>query len=281
MNNVPLRAMKKAFGWLIVFTALCLTVACKSEFEKIRVSGNPDMILRKAFEYYDAKNYQRAQTLFELVINNVRGSKDAEKAYYQYAYCHYHLKEFVLGAYYFKNFSTSFPNSEWREEAAYLSAYCNYLQSPTYRLDQTSTLTAIEEFQIFVNLFPNSSRVEACNQRIDELRRKLEQKLFAEGELYYNLRQYQSSVLAFDNLLRDYPETPDAERVRYLIAKGDFLLSENSVIEKKEERYAETIKRCNDFLGKYPAGKYSKEVRELRKASESARKAVKNKLKNG
>jgi outer membrane protein assembly factor BamD (BamD/ComL family) len=52
------------------------------------------------------------------------------------------------------------------------------------------------------------------------LRRKLEEKAFAEGELYFNLRQYQSAVISFDNLLRDYPESPDAERVRYLIAKG-------------------------------------------------------------
>jgi outer membrane protein assembly factor BamD len=274
--------MRKAFGWMIVMSALfVLAPACKSEFEKVRVSGNPELILRKAFDYYDAKNYQRAQTLFELVINNVRGSKDAEKAYYQYAYCHYHLKEYVLGAYYFKNFAGSFPNSEWREEAAYMSAYCNYLQSPTYRLDQGSTQAAIEEFQVFINLFPSSPRVETCNQRIDELRRKLEEKLFAEGELYYNLRQYQSAVLSFDNLLRDYPETPDAERVRYLIAKADFLLSKNSVVEKQEERYTETIKRCTEFLARYPAGKYSKEVREIKKDSENNRKAIKKKLKDG
>jgi outer membrane protein assembly factor BamD len=270
--------MKKAFGWLILFSALSLLVACKSEFEKVRVSGNPDAILKKAFEYYEQKKYQRAQTLFELVVNNVRGSKDAEKAYFEYAYTHYHLKQYVLGAYYFKTFSNTFTNSPNREEAAYLSAYCNYLQSSSYRLDQSNTLAAIEEFQVFVNLFPNSPRVDECNRRIDELRRKLERKAFAEGELYYNLRQYQSAVLSFDNLLRDYPESPDAERVRYLIAKADYLLSNNSVVEKKEERYAETVKRCEEFLAKYPSGEYSSEVRDIRREAEKERKAVKKRL---
>jgi outer membrane protein assembly factor BamD len=111
------------------------------------------------------------------------------------------------------------------------------------------------------------------------LRRKLEQKAFGEGQLYFDLRQYQSAVISFDNLLRDYPESPDVERVRYLIAKSSFLLSENSVIEKKVDRYNETETRCNDFLEKYPTGKYSKEVKQIRKDSEQARKNVKTRLK--
>lgn len=260
----------------MILCASFLTMsACKSEFEKIRVSGNPDLILKKAFEYYEDKKYQRAQTLFELVLTSLRGRPDAEKANFQYAYTHYHLKQYILGAYYFKSFSNTYINSPQREEAAYLSAYCNYLQSPTYRLDQGPTLAAIDEFQVFVNLFPSSPRVEECNKLIDEMRRKLEEKAFAEGELYYNLRQYQSAVISFDNLLKDYPESPDVERVRYLIAKANYQLSKNSVVEKKHDRFTETIKRCEAFSAKYPSGKYSKEVKEIKKSSEKELKSLK------
>ena len=270
-----MRPMSKNILWMVVTAAFLTIGACKSEYEKIRVSGNANLILTKAFEYYDAGKYQRAQTLFELVISNLRGQKDAEKASFQYAYTHYYLKQYLLGAYYFKNFSNTFTNSPLREEAAYLSAYCNYLQSPTYKLDQTATLAAIDEFQTFSNLFPASPKVEECNKLIDELRRKLEEKAFAEGDLYYNLRQYQSAVISFDNLLKDYPETPDAERVRYLIAKSDFLLSENSILEKREERYTETIKRSQEFLQKYPSGKYSKDTKQMIKDAQKALKALK------
>ncbi len=265
---------------MLVCSAVLFNAACKSEFEKIRVSGDANLILKRAFEFYEEKKYQKAQTLFDLVITNLRGQKDAEKAAYQYAYTHFYLKQYLLAAYYFKNFSNTFTSSPYREEAAYMSAYCNYLQSPTYKLDQGSTIAAIEEFQIFVNLFPNSKRVEECNGLIDEMRRKLEEKAFGEGQLYYNLRQYQSAVISFDNLLKDYPESPDAERVRYLIAKAEFLLSENSVVEKKEERYLETVKRCEAFLAKYPAGKYSREVQEIKKDAQKEIKKVKKHLKS-
>jgi len=272
--------MKKTFGWLAISSLLFLVSACKSEYEKIRTSGDPDLTLKKAFEYYEQEEYIRAQTLFDLVLSNIRGSDKAEKAYFQYAYTYYHTKQYMLAAYYFKNFANTFLNSPFREEAAFMSAFCNYKQSPSFRLEQSNTQTAIEEFQLFVNLFPQSSRVPECNNLIDELRRKLEQKAFAEGELYYNLRQYQSAVISFDNLLRDYPESPDVERVRFLIAKGTFLLSENSVVEKKQERYTEAITRCDDFLEKYEKGKYAKEIRDIRKKAEQGLKDVRKRLKS-
>jgi outer membrane protein assembly factor BamD len=271
--------MKKTHVWLLLISFMWLGSSCKSEFERIRISGQQDLILSKAFEYYEKGEYQRSQTLFDLVLNTIRGKGDSEKAYFQYAYTYYHLDQYMLAAYYFKNFSNTYTNSQHREEASYMSAYSNYLLSPTYRLDQGNTRQAIDEFQLFANLFPKSERVPECNKLIDELRRKLEQKAFAEGELYFNLRQYQSAVISFDNLLRDYPESPDAERVRYLIAKSAFLLSKNSVIDKKIDRYAETITRCNDFLEKYESGKYAKELKELRKEAEVELKALRKRFK--
>jgi outer membrane protein assembly factor BamD len=161
-----------------------------------------------------------------------------------------------------------------------MSAFSNYKLSPSFRLEQSNTQKAIEEFQLFVNLFPKSWRVRECNNLIDEMRRKLETKAFHEGELYYDLKQYQSAAISFDNLLRDYPESPDVERVRYLIAKANFHLSENSVVEKKQDRYNETIVRCNDFLEKYPQGKYTKEIRDTRKKAEQALKDLRKKIKS-
>lgn len=277
---LSLRPMKKTIGWLALSSLLFLLSACKSEYERVRTGGDPELILTKAFEYYEKEDYQKAQSLFELVLSNIKGTKKAEKANFYYSYTHYHLKEYLLAAFYFKNFANTFTNSEFREEAAFMSAFSNYKMSPSFRLDQTNSQKAIEEFQLFVNLFPKSPRVRECNNLIDELRRKLEDKAFGEGELYYNLKQYQSAVISFDNLLRDYPESADAERVRYLIAKSSFLLSENSIMEKKQDRYTETLTRCDDFLEKYPKSKYAKEIRDTRKKAEQAIKAVRKRLKS-
>ena len=261
---------------LIFAVGFLFLTSCKSEFEKIRATGDVEQIMAKAFEYYDEKEYNKAQNLFELIINNLRGRVEAEKVYFYYSYTHYHLNRYILASYYFQNFTTTFPNSTYREEADFMVAFSNYQLSPSYRLDQSYSAKAITQFQLFVNTYPTSNRVEQCNKLIDEMRRKMEKKAFAEGELYFNLSQYQAATQSFENLLKDYPESPDAERVRYLIMKANFLLAQNSIFTKQEERYQTTIKYYEKFVEKYPQSKYRKDAESIFKTSSKKIKQLEN-----
>lgn len=269
--------MKKSFLITGVLVAVALFFAgCKSQFEKIRASGNTDLIYQKAFEYYEHGEYLRAQTLFELIIPAYRGKPELEKIYFTYSYTYYNLSKFILANYYFKNFSSTFPTSPLREEADFMAAYSNYQMSPTFRLDQTYTEKAIEEFQTFVNTYPTSERVKECNRLIDEMRLKLEKKVFEEGILYYNLRQYQAATVTFGNLLKDFPETGNAEQVRYLITKAAFNLAENSIYEKQEERYRTAVGYAKDFMHKYKDSSNAKEVKSIYDSSVKKLKSLTN-----
>lgn len=246
---------------------LILSSSCKSEFETIRASGDSAAIYKEAEKYYEAGEYFKAQTLYELVIGSFRGKKELEDIYFKYAYTYYNLEKYILASYYFKNFSNTFPNSQLRQEADFMSAYSNYELSPTFRLDQTYTDKAIEELQIFVNTYPNSDKVELSNNLIDEMRKKLEVKVFEEGKLYSDLRQYQAATQVFENMLKDYPETTNGEEVRYRIIEAGFLLAENSVVDKQEERYEEVLKRSDRFMERYPQSKFYNDVNVINKKS--------------
>ena len=250
--------------------------SCKSDFEKLRAGGDVDLIYKKAFEYYEDEEYLKAQNLFELIINNLRGKVEAEKVYFYYSYTHYYLRRYVLASYYFKNFTTTFPNSTYREEADFMIGFSNYQLSPSYRLDQTYSAKAVDQFQLFVNTYPTSERVAECNKLIDIMRRKMEKKAFAEGELYYNLRQYQAATTSFENLLKDFPESPDAERVRFLILKGNYLLATNSIFAKQQERFNKTADYHRKFVNKYPNSKYRKEADSILKTTTKKLKQLEN-----
>lgn len=157
-----------------------------------------------------------------------------------------------------------------------MTGFSNYQLSPTYRLDQSYSLKAIDQFQLFVNTYPTSERVKQCNQLIDEMRRKLEQKLFAEGQLYFDLRQYQAATQSFENLLREFPETPNAENVRYMMIRANYLLASNSVYTKQEERYKNTMKYYEIFIDKYPKSKFDKELVTIYKNSTQKLKELEN-----
>ncbi|MCO6476007.1 MAG: outer membrane protein assembly factor BamD [Phaeodactylibacter sp.] len=254
--------MKK--NLFVAFVGMTLLLgACKSEFEKIRSSGDVNRIYTKALEYYEQEEYQKAQTLFELIISSYRGKKEAEEIYFKYAYTYYHLRQYILASYYFKNFSNTYGASEIREEADFMSAYSNYQLSPTFRLDQSYTQQAIEGFQLFVNTYPNSTRVEECNRLIDEMRSKLEKKAYESARLYFDLREYQAAIQTFDNVLKDFPDTDDAEQIRYMIIRSAYQLAKNSFVDKQKERFLEARDRASEFLARFPDSRYTKDVKDI------------------
>jgi len=251
-----------------------ISTACRTEFERIRTSNDPDKVYEKAVEYYEIQEYLKAQTLLELILNNFRGTAKAEDLYFKYAFTHYYMKNYLLAAHYFDNFSNTFNSSELREEADYMRGYSNYLLSPNHRLDQEYTQKSIEQFQLYVNTYPNSERTDAINKLIDEARSKLEQKEYDQGILYFDLRNYNSAVHTFENLLKDFPETANAQEIRFLIFKAAYLLAENSFYERQLERYEEALEKYASFKKKFPASSYMVEARDLEQKSRSRLKLL-------
>lgn len=270
MKNSPLLSVLVAA--LILFSGS----GCKSEFEKVRVSGDAKYMYEKANAFYAKEEWQKAQTLYELIIGSYRGQKEAEDIYYKYSYTYYNQERYVLAAYYFKNFVATYGASPKKEEADFMAAYSNYQLSPSYRLDQKYTTTAIEDMQLFVNTYPNSERVSECNRLIDEMRAKLEVKAIEEAKLYFDLRNYESAMQTFENVLRDFPETSRTEEIRYLIARAAYLYAENSFVERQQPRYEDALEKLGEFKARYMSSVNIKSVEEM---YDNSRKKL-NQLKN-
>ncbi|HEX5113298.1 MAG TPA: outer membrane protein assembly factor BamD [Saprospiraceae bacterium] len=251
--------------FLLIISSL---TACQSAFETVRTSNDPQRIYEEAMKYYDKKDYYRAQTLMELVLNQFKGTPQAEELFFKYSYTHFNLGTYELASTYFNTFASTFPYSQYSEEAEYMAAFSQYKLSPSYRLDQEPSLKAIDAFQDFANKYPESDRVPKCNELIDELRVKLETKAYEEGMLYYNLSQFEAAVYAFQNMLTHYPESPRAEYVRFLIFKASYLYAQKSIYDKRSERYAEAQLRYKEYISRYPKGKNRKEALDIYKQIE-------------
>lgn len=257
--------MKLFFYTLLIL--LCVSVGCKTEFETIRTSNNPERILKAAHNFYNKKEYDKAITLYELVIQNFRGRAEAEELFYRYAYSHYHLNDFILASSYFGNFASTFTNSPNKQEAEYMSAYSNYRLSPNHKLDQSYTVKAIEGFETFINKYPQTERAEEANGLIDNMRAKQELKAFNQGNLYYKIGQYQAAVTSFEIMLKDYPDSKRLEEVRFLMLKSSFTLAFNSIFEKKKDRFNEAVLLYEKFIKKHPKSKWAKEAKGIHKST--------------
>jgi len=170
------------------------------------------------------------------------------------------LARYLTAAYYFERFSATYANSAKREDSDFMVAQSYYNMSPSFRLEQQYTDKAIESYQRFVNFHPQSDRVEKSNELIDQMRRKLEKKAFDSAELYYKMSNYKAALHSFENLLKDYPETPDAENIRYLITKAAYNLAIDSYFEKKKPRLQKAAEYYNEFVKRYPRSSFKKEL---------------------
>ena len=254
--------MKKRVPFLFLVVILMILSSCK--FQQVLKKGDIDQKYELAMKLYDQKDYSRALQLFDPLINMMKATDKAQKLYYCYAYSYYYQKEYTLASYYFKRYTTNFPNTKEAEECFFMSAYCNYMNSPDYQLDQTSTIEAIKELQLFTNTYPESARVSECNDLIDKIRTKLEYKDYKIAKMYYRMSDYVSAVTCFNNILKDYTDSPHKEEILYLIFKSYYKYAKESIESKKKERYLKAVLAFNELITHYPNSQYLSEVTGLK-----------------
>lgn len=267
--------MVRKTEYLFLVFVLFITVSC-SEYNKLVKSTDLDKKYEMAIKYYEKDDYVKALPLLEELVSVYRGTAKAESIYYYYAYTNYNMGDYTIAGYHFHNFVKTFPNSIHTEECAYMNAYCYYLNSPSYSLDQTDTKAAIKEFQAFINQYPKSTRLAECNEIVDKLRAKLERKSYEIAKQYYYIGDYKAAIYSFNNTLKDFPDTKYREELSFLIIQSNYLLAANSIESKKEERLTVTIDSYIKFIDTFPKSTYLKDAESI---YESALK-MKEKLKS-
>lgn len=258
--------------YILLFTGLLVVTFSCNGYQKTLKSGNNDLKYETAMDLYEAGNFNKALQFFDILRAIHRGTAEGEILSYYTANCYFQLKDYNIASYYYKQYTQLYPRGEHVQEAAFYSAYCNYLDSPKSSLDQTSTFTALKELQFYIDLYPNDSRVEEATRLMDDLRDKLEVKDYNIAKLYYRMESYQAAITSFNNLLDDYPDTDYREEVLFYITKAYFDYAEKSIYTKKVERYEGTVEAYNNLLHLYPESKYLKEVETI---NQNARKYIK------
>lgn len=255
--------MFKKAAFVIVFIVSVLLFSC-SKHQRLIKSTDNELKYQKAIEYYEKGDYYKAIQVIEQIIPVYRGTTKSEKLYYYYANAYFHEHDYVMASYYFQRFTSGFPFSEFTEEATYMSAYCKYLESPRYSLDQTTTKEAIDEFQAFINKYPYGEKAAEATAKIDELRQRLMDKAYSIANLYYQMEDYRAAIVTYENVLKEFPDTQYQEEILYRIIRSYYDYASNSVSTKKRERYESALKAYYDFTSLYPESEKMNEVQKMR-----------------
>ncbi len=252
--------MGKHFILVVIFIG-ALALGC-NDFSKLQKSQDLPKKYDMAIDYYNKKDYVKAQLLFDELYSVWRNTEKSENVAYYLAYCDYNMQDYIMAGYLFKTYFRTYPTSSRASECLYMSAYCHYQISPPWSLDQEDTYSAIEEFQYFISVFPtDTAHIHECNKLVDNLHAKLEKKAYMNAKMYYDIEDYKAAITAFDLLLHDYPDTQYKEDANYYSLEAKYYLAVNSVDTKKEARIQDAIAACNDFMKLYTVSEWTGEVK--------------------
>lgn len=257
---------------LITLLAAILLSSC-GEYNKLLKSTDYEYKYEAAKNYFAKGQYNRAATLLNELIAILKGTDKAEESLYMLGMSYYNQKDYQTAAQSFIQYYNVYPRGTFAELARFHAGKALYLDTPEPRLDQSGTYSAIQQLQMFMEYFPQSSKKDEAQDMIFKLQDKLVMKEYLSARMYYNLgnylgNNYQSCVITAQNALKDYPYTNLREDLSILILRAKYEMAIYSVEDKRVERYRETVDEYYAFKNEFPESKYMKEAEKIFKDSE-------------
>ena len=267
---------------LILFFAPCfLLLESCSEYSAVLKSTDYEYKYEAAKALYADGHYRQASELFSLLLAPLKGTSYGEESLYMLGESNLKAKDYESAVMFFKKYYQLYPKGAYMEMARFNSGYSLYKQTPDIRLDQSSTMSAIKEFQDFLDYCPETSLKEQAHEIIFDMQDKLVKKEYMAAKLYYDLgtytlnsiyggNNYEACVVTAQNALKDYPYASAAlrEDLSILTLRAKYHLARQSVEAKRVERFRDAIDEYYAFQNDYPESKYLKEATSIRNYSE-------------
>jgi outer membrane protein assembly factor BamD len=250
--------------------ALCIAAlfsSCASEFNKVYKTADNDYKYEYAKQCFAMGKFQQASSLLQDVVMLQKGRDNAQESLYLLGMSQYCNKDFESASATFKKYYSSYPKGTFAEQASFYVGQSLFRGAPEPRLDQTPTVGAINAYQQFLDLFPDSELRPLAQERMFILQDNLVQNEYLSAQLYYNLggyfgninanteSNYEACIITAQNALKTYPYSKIREKFSVLIMKSKFYLAENSSEERRLERYRDAEDECYGFLNEYPESK--------------------------
>jgi len=159
-----------------------------------------------------------AQQILQNLLSDYPGSHLVDDAQFSLAKAYFCSDDYVTSIFEFERVLNEYPTSDYVDDARYEIGLCYYEQSRGIHHDQSDTEKAIREFRRFIEDYPRSDRVADAQNRIQELRNKLAEKMVMIASNYLKWRAPGSALRYCDEGLRLYPDTDLVPRMRFIQA---------------------------------------------------------------
>jgi len=213
-----------------------------------------DQLYEMAMQKLEAQKWSDAIRILEHFTGRFPGDPRIEEARFRLGLAYFEKKEYIVAAAEMVRLASDYPNGRYAGEARLKTCESYYRLSPKPQLDQEYTQAAIQHCEALITSFPRSEYTPRAEEIIRELRNKLAEKAYLNGEYYYKRKAYDSAILYYEALLREYEHSPAAPKA---------LLRLVQIYQRL--RYAEEMSAARDLLlTNFPDSPQAREARELK-----------------
>ncbi len=243
---------------LALFGAVALLAGCGASN---RISyDTPQEAFGKGKVLYTNGKYDAAITYFQGVFSFGRTHQWAADAQIYLARSYRENKEYLLAANEYERFTKIYRADSRLPLVNFEWADTYFLMSPAPALDQSDTKRAIQEFQLFLDRFPNDSLATNAQEKIVQLRTKLAEKQFETAKLYKRRELYEAAALSFEAVFDLYSDTPWAEPALVGAMEMYIAYSDQSIERRRPERLRAAIKNYDRLTQIFERSDYHKQA---------------------
>lgn len=193
----------------LIVVGLALLSGCGGGGPRLAELG-PDALYTSGIAAYEEGDYERAIELLEAFAQQHLGDPRVPEARLTLGRAHMARREYITAASAFQRLVTDFPASPLAPEARFGICEAYTRLSPQPPLDQEYTHAAIAHCQSVATLYPETEEGREASEQVEELRERLARKIYQIGMFYFQRGAYDAGVIYFEDVVNLYPGTNQA-----------------------------------------------------------------------
>ncbi|MGC9167716.1 MAG: outer membrane protein assembly factor BamD [Desulfurella sp.] len=236
----------------IIYSALALVVffisSCSTSKELVKTEPEKSAYewYNEGVQYYINHNYKEAEHSLSMINQQHPGSIYGKKASLILGDVYYSEGDYLLAIDEYKKFIELYPNTKDAMFAQYKIAMSYYKMMNGYKLDQTPTKNAIENFLILLDKYPNNPYKDQVYDHLTECVKQLYMHQLYITKFYYDLGKYRAAEIELNYMAKHFSNLNFNDEMLYLLA------SVYDHLGKKQQ----ALSFFDELKKKYPNSKY-------------------------
>ncbi|NIQ00225.1 MAG: outer membrane protein assembly factor BamD [Nitrospinaceae bacterium] len=234
------------FGLMVLLTAFggCATFNPKND--------DPAKLLQEAIQFIKVENFEDATKNLTKILEDFPDSPQRVTASLLTAEVAYKRGEYEEAKFKYQQFLELYPAHRLADRALFYKAMSDYQLMDIETRDQTYAQNALEEFNRLIKEFPKSKYRPKALVKKRHCVESLARNQMEIGKFYFRTSSFQSAIMRFQQLIKNYPDQPFLDEAIFLLAESYYM----------EQNYREAKIHYLGLLKKFPRSEHVTKARE-------------------